>query len=322
MAAPCRGKNTPVTQHQTRPPADEWVPCSCGMQHWGHHGAAGVLTCAAGAVLLQHRAEWCSDGGTWGLPGGARHAGEPAVTAALREAAEETALDAGELLLTGLSAVDHGPWSYTTVLASAPRQLPVDATDPETADVRWVPADEVEQLPLHPGLAAAWPALRPAMGVRLHVVVDVANVMGSRPNGWWHDRAGAASRLLAQVAAWAGRPLPDADLPAEPKRPALHSWFVAPTAVVEGAARSATAPPGQPPLPTVEVVAAKGSGDDALVDVVGALDGPVLAVTADRELRGRFAAAGATVTGPGWLLDRLPQPPSSPASDRIDRWRP
>ncbi len=35
----------------------------------------------------------------------------------------------------------------------------------------------------------------------LHVVVDGANVVGSRPDGWWHDRAGAARRLAGQLVA-------------------------------------------------------------------------------------------------------------------------
>jgi 8-oxo-dGTP diphosphatase len=34
-------------------------------------------------------------------------------------------------------------------------------------------------------------------------VVDVANVMGSRPDGWWRDRAGAAVRLYSELAALA-----------------------------------------------------------------------------------------------------------------------
>ncbi|HYN28856.1 MAG TPA: hypothetical protein VES95_03160, partial [Dermatophilaceae bacterium] len=33
------------------------------------------------------------------------------------------------------------------------------------------------------------------------LVVDGANVVGSRPDGWWKDRAGAARRLLEQCAA-------------------------------------------------------------------------------------------------------------------------
>jgi rRNA-processing protein FCF1 len=53
------------------------------------------------------------------------------------------------------------------------------------------------------------------------------------------------------------------------------------------------------------VVAARGSGDDAIVAQVRALPGRRLVVTADRELRRRCAAVGASVTGPGWLLDLI-----------------
>ena len=35
----------------------------------------------------------------------------------------------------------------------------------------------------------------------LHVVVDAANVVGSRPDGWWRDRAGAARRLAGRIVA-------------------------------------------------------------------------------------------------------------------------
>ncbi len=34
------------------------------------------------------------------------------------------------------------------------------------------------------------------------IVVDAANVVGSRPDGWWRNRAGAARRLLVQLGAW------------------------------------------------------------------------------------------------------------------------
>ncbi|MEZ5217307.1 MAG: NYN domain-containing protein [Ilumatobacteraceae bacterium] len=33
-------------------------------------------------------------------------------------------------------------------------------------------------------------------------VIDGNNVMGSRPDRWWNDRAGAAARLAQQVAEW------------------------------------------------------------------------------------------------------------------------
>src|ERR1044071_3738749 len=52
------------------------------------------------------------------------------------------------------------------------------------------------------------------------VVVDGNNVMGSRPDGWWKDRAGAARRLVGQIGAWAGEDVlvyfdgaPVADMP-------------------------------------------------------------------------------------------------------------
>ncbi|HEX2823489.1 MAG TPA: NUDIX hydrolase, partial [Streptosporangiaceae bacterium] len=65
--------------------------------------------------------------------------------------------------------------------------------------------------------------------------------------------------------------------------------------------RDATAPPSA----EVRVVQARGSGDDAIVDVVRELPGHRVVVTADRELRERCAAAGATILGPGWLLGLL-----------------
>ena len=43
------------------------------------------------------------------------------------------------------------------------------------------------------------------------LLVDAANVVGSRPDGWWRDRAGAATRLLARLAALPGRSLPGPD---------------------------------------------------------------------------------------------------------------
>jgi hypothetical protein len=107
------------------------------------------------------------------------------------------------------------------------------------------------------------------------VIVDGANVMGSRPDGWWRDRAGAATRLHADLAAL--------DLDME---------FVL---VLEGAARSAKLTPAA----NVEVVRAEGSGDDTIAALAGQ---GTLVVTADRELRQRCEQKGAEVAGPGWLL--------------------
>jgi hypothetical protein len=157
----------------------------------------------------------------------------------------------------------------------------------------------------------------------LTIVVDVANVMGSRPDGWWRDRAGAAVRLhrvLVQLAA-SGRAVPPDEAQTGEAQTAPPAFVM----VLEGAARAAAARispaaarissdasqvgsfladevrPGE-----VTVVQAPGSGDDAIVAVVRELaGGPVLVVTADRELRARCVSAGATIAGPGWLLGLL-----------------
>ncbi|MGY1804413.1 hypothetical protein ACI78T_14135 [Blastococcus sp. SYSU D00922] len=133
------------------------------------------------------------------------------------------------------------------------------------------------------------------------LLVDAANVVGSRPDGWWRDRAGAAARLLSGLAALPGRSVTG------PDGGELVCDDV--VAVVEGRARDVPAPDG------VTVERAAGSGDDALVACADRLvtEGrDLLVVTADRGLRDRLPA-GAAVTGPGWLLELL---------DEIGRARP
>ena len=139
------------------------------------------------------------------------------------------------------------------------------------------------------------------------IVVDVANVMGARADGWWRDRAGAALRLCQEVMALADRgiradlmygPLPDD--PADPAERCFPSWVL----VLEGQAKEAAARIPRS-SPRVRVVLAEGSGDDTIVSEIAALDGSRLVVTADRELRRRCQDLGAAVTGPGWLLGLL-----------------
>lgn len=122
------------------------------------------------------------------------------------------------------------------------------------------------------------------------VLVDVANTVGSRPDGWWRDRAGATARLLDRLV-----PLLGTDLPGPDGVPVAVTALVA---VLEGQARDVPAPPG------IRVVRAEASGDDALAAAAADLvdgDDDLLVVTADRGLRDRLPAA-ARVTGPGWLL--------------------
>ena len=146
---------------------DGWVLSDDGSHFWGRHGAAGLLLRAPGpngssAVLLQHRAPWSHQGGTWGLPGGARDSHETVEEAAVREANEEAGL-AAELMTvrtTVVTATATGSdWTYTTVIADAPEQL-VTVPNRESSELRWVAEDDVADLPLHPGFAASWPRLR------------------------------------------------------------------------------------------------------------------------------------------------------------------
>lgn len=121
------------------------------------------------------------------------------------------------------------------------------------------------------------------------VIVDGANVVGSRPDGWWRDRAGAARRLHDQLAATGVLDRDEVVL------------------VLEGDARGGRRVGHEGHVRTVH---AARSGDDAIVDEVHsqvALDDGrgVTVVTADRALRDRVQAAGASRRSPRWLLDQL-----------------
>lgn len=140
---------------------DAWVEGPQGERFWGRFGAAGLLVHdLRRGILLQHRADWSHFGGTWGLPGGARHEGESAVDGALREAGEEAAVPPDAVRVLFESVLDLGFWSYTTVVAQAVRPFEAQIADVESIEVRWVPVDEVGGLPLHPGFGASWPELR------------------------------------------------------------------------------------------------------------------------------------------------------------------
>lgn len=121
-----------------------------------------------------------------------------------------------------------------------------------------------------------------------HVIVDGANFVGARPDGWWRDRAGAARRLVVrivaalaegpqQLAQRLGRPLDDDGQ--------LHVHLV-----LEGVAAGAVDLPAHSQLTVVRVDA---DGDTAIADLADALvddpilAAPVLVVTADRALRRR-----------------------------------
>ncbi|MBE1534602.1 NUDIX domain-containing protein [Actinomadura algeriensis] len=281
---------------------DGWADCAQGHRHWGRFGAAGLLAYhrdADGRVwtLLQHRALWGLGGGTWGMFGGALHSHEDAVTGALRETSEECTLDTGTVTVHGISVEDHGGWFFTSVIGELPDLAPVEGSSAETRGARWVPAEDVTSYKLFEPFARSWPRLRDAMR-RLVLVVDAANVVGARADGWWKDRVGANARLRDDLKALNGgvAGVPRELVPFDRCYPEV-------VLVVEGRARGVA----DEPVDGVRVVAAPGSGDDRIVELVtDPAPGTVqLVVTADRELRARCEAAGAGVTGPRWLLDRL-----------------
>jgi hypothetical protein len=155
-------------------------------------------------------------------------------------------------------------------------------------------------------------------------VVDAANVVGSRPDGWWRDRPGAAAGLHARIL----RLLTYTEPPAEPAGAAEHGGPLGPpervVLVLEGAARAGVEPgtvlavtqsglaenadrPSDSAR-SLTVVHAPGSGDAAIVAAALAATPPVVVFTSDRALRARVTANGAQVHGTGslWaLLDRV-----------------
>lgn len=280
-----------------RNPGDAWVIAESGEKYWGRFGAAGLLAYdPARGILLQHRVSWSHFGGTWGLPGGALHEGESAIAGAIREAQEEAGVPDGAVRARFTSVLDLGIWAYTTVVADVRVPFEPVISDPESVALEWVPVDQVDSRPLHPGFGASWPALRALLTVRPAVVVDAANVVGSVPDGWWKDRAGAAARLRARLeglAVSAG----DLELGGD-------AWFPEVSMVVEGQARGI-----DDDASAVAIIRAEAAGDDAIVAeverrVAGAET--VVAVTSDRELRERVERAGAgQVRSAGWLLETL-----------------
>ncbi len=165
-------RSGPHILNSVRGDGDGWVMSDSGVPYWGRYGAAGLLLRAprrdnTPAVLLQHRAVWSHQGGTWGLPGGARDSHETPEQTAVREAHEEAGLLGDRLRVRAAVVTADIPgaggrrWTYTTVVADAP-QLLHTVPNQESAELRWVGEDEVADLALHPGFAASWEGLRTA----------------------------------------------------------------------------------------------------------------------------------------------------------------
>jgi predicted RNA-binding protein with PIN domain len=122
----------------------------------------------------------------------------------------------------------------------------------------------------------------------MHHVVDAMNVIGSRPDGWWRDRAGAIERLVAQLDRWAERSGERVTVMLE------HQ----PREEIRAA--------------RVEIAWASAAGADAAdCEILARLPGwlaedEVIVVTSDRDLKAKARAAGAEVV------------PSSPFRAELD----
>jgi len=126
------------------------------------------------------------------------------------------------------------------------------------------------------------------------LIIDGNNVMGSKPDGWWRNRAAATRRLVELIAAWAS----DA-----------HE---AVTVVFDG-----VRPTGFDAPEGIDVVFAGRSARDAADDVIAGLvaDDPqperLDVVTSDSGLGTRVRAHGAKVLGARAFRDRIEQPGST-----------
>lgn len=278
-----------------------WVVLPDGSQRWGLNGASGLLlhsVDAAGSdhVLLQHRAWWSHQGGTWGLPGGALDSGESAVQAALREFSEEVAGDLGNVVFSGIHRQEHTVWRYDTVLARSPQTSGLRVFTPgndESAAIRWVALDQVPQMRLLPAFAGIWPLLHAALMQRVLLIVDAQAVLSDGA-----DSADAVVRLRDDLAALGTAGISSTALPEGLPLTDLHLWFPRSVLVVADHSRSV------PSVPGVEVVPASGTSSAAVADL--ALhhgDAPsVLAVGPDPGLLERHAPPEVRAVPASWLL--------------------
>jgi predicted RNA-binding protein with PIN domain len=134
----------------------------------------------------------------------------------------------------------------------------------------------------------------------LHWVVDGMNLIGSRPDGWWRDRAGARRRLVSDLATLVG---------ADSEVTVVFDGRPDPGEVDAAAAAGVTArfAPGGP-----------YAADHAIVELLPGLGerGAVTVVTSDAALADAVRRAEVAVVGVRAFRGRLPDAADAPKPDR------
>lgn len=112
-------------------------------------------------------------------------------------------------------------------------------------------------------------------------LVDGNNVFGSRPDGWWNDRAAATTRLAQRVAEWCRTHDDDVTLVFDgPVPPATLALAGGNLTVLEAPRRG------------------RDAADDLIASLAATATGPLTVVTSDRGLRARLDGA-VSVVGSG-----------------------
>lgn len=147
---------------------DRFVTCSKGHEHWGAHGAAGLLMRHEGEdgvrYLLQKRSPSVDHPGTWSIPSGAKGKHESPEDGALREYREEMgAVPRGASHRSTVCSTDCGNWKFHTVVYDSPEMFTPRGrgeTEFEVAGSGWFTPREVAKLDLHPAFSKSWDTVR------------------------------------------------------------------------------------------------------------------------------------------------------------------
>lgn len=116
--------------------------------------------------------------------------------------------------------------------------------------------------------------------------IDGNNVMGSRPDGWWHDRVKAAARLTQQIAEWCR----------------THEDVV--VVVFDGDDEPDVIQLGGGNLSVLYAPGRRDAADDRIVELLTVAEGPTTVVTADKGLIARLGDES-QVVGPRRFLELI-----------------